>query len=56
MHGSVPTIPGIKCEPNLAHEFRGEVADLLQRNNTGFPGAQPVSFERDHLEDLCNQE
>lgn len=53
---SVPQIPGIKTESPLLDEFRIEVANLMQRNNTNFPGAQPVSFARHHIQELCNQE
>lgn len=56
MHGPLPTIPGVKAEGDLAHGFRQEVASLLGRNSTSFPGAQPVSFERAHLDILCSQE
>jgi hypothetical protein len=57
MHGPPPTIPGLKCEPDMARSFRQEVAGLVGRgNNMGFPGAQPISFERSHLEALCSQE
>ncbi|KAF1812587.1 mRNA capping enzyme, alpha subunit [Eremomyces bilateralis CBS 781.70] len=52
MSGPVPQIPGIKCEPALAEEFRKEVAELLHRRQSSFPGAQPVSFARHHLDEL----
>jgi len=48
--------PGIKAEPHLAAEFREEVARLLERKSLSFPGAQPVSFARRHLEELTKQE
>lgn len=48
--------PGIKAEGGLLHELRREVANLLQRSQLGFPGAQPVSFARRHLQDLMTQE
>lgn len=52
----VPDMPGIKAEGDLLRTLRREVADLLQRNSAGFPGAQPVSFCRKHLETLKKQE
>ncbi|EGC41734.1 mRNA capping enzyme alpha subunit [Histoplasma capsulatum var. duboisii H88] len=44
-----PTVPdldkiGIKAEPQLADQFRREVAHLLGRTSLGFPGAQPLKF------------
>lgn len=48
--------PGIKAEGGLLHELRREVAGLLSRSQLGFPGAQPVSFARRHLQDLMSQE
>ncbi|KAF2400575.1 mRNA capping enzyme, alpha subunit [Trichodelitschia bisporula] len=56
MNGSVPQIPGVKAEERLARDFRREVANLLNRNNVGFPGAQPVSFARHHLDELCRRD
>lgn len=53
---SVPQIPGIRAEGELAQSFRHEVAQLMGRTNTSFPGAQPVSFARKHIDELCNQE
>ncbi|KAF4980585.1 hypothetical protein FZEAL_3438 [Fusarium zealandicum] len=48
--------PGIKAGGNLLYGMRREVADLLGRNQTSFPGAQPVSFARQHLEELTKQD
>jgi mRNA guanylyltransferase len=48
--------PGIKAEGELLQGFRREVADLLDRKQLGFPGAQPVSFSRRHIEELKAQE
>ena len=36
--------------------FRQRVADLLDRRNLSFPGAQPVSFARKHFQDLQRTE
>lgn len=43
---------GIKAEPELADQFRREVAHLLGRSSLAFPGAQPVSFSAQHLTEL----
>ena len=41
----------------LQREFQKEVAGLLQRgNNHSFPGAQPVSFSAEHLQELKVQD
>ncbi|ETS85406.1 hypothetical protein PFICI_03431 [Pestalotiopsis fici W106-1] len=44
--------PGIRAEGDLLHNMQREVARLLNRESTNFPGAQPVSFARRHLEEL----
>ena len=56
MGGSVPEIPGHQATGNLLHMFRCEVADLLGRGSTAFPGAQPVSFASRHLKELENED
>lgn len=56
MNSSVPVIPGIKAHHELAQQFQQEVAELLRRRNTSFPGAQPVSFARHHLDELEKKE
>lgn len=49
--------PGILANDKIQRTLSTEVADLLGRgNNRGFPGAQPVSFVRRHLEELKQQE
>jgi mRNA guanylyltransferase len=48
--------PGVKAPPGVSSDFRVEVKELLKRRSPGFPGAQPVSFARRHLEELMKQE
>ena len=57
MPGPAPEIPGPKVTdlPSL-NELRWEVASLLGRNNEKFPGAQPVSFAKRHIEELKKQD
>ena len=52
----MPEIPGIKASGELLQSFRREVADLLGRSSTGFPGAQPVSFAARHKTELLKQD
>lgn len=58
MQGPISDIaaPGIKASGTLLMNLRNEVARLLDRKQTTFPGAQPVSFARRHLEELGRQE
>jgi mRNA guanylyltransferase len=46
--------PGIRVEEPGLGGLRRDVAQLLGRN--GFPGAQPVSFKREHIEELRTRE
>jgi mRNA guanylyltransferase len=48
--------PGIQTKGDLLHTMRAEVAHLLDRKNLSFPGAQPVSFARRHLEELTQRD
>ncbi|CAN8096362.1 unnamed protein product [Discula destructiva] len=48
--------PGMPAEGPLLHELRAEVAALLKRKHSSFPGAQPVSFAREHLQDLLEKD
>lgn len=50
MAGAVPDIPGVKAPPEGAKEITLEIMRLLGRHSPSFPGAQPVSFARQHLE------
>lgn len=52
MHSSIPDIPGAEVEPYVAQDRRREVKELLGRSAMNFPGAQPVSFARHHLQEL----
>ncbi|KAF8423668.1 mRNA capping enzyme, catalytic domain-containing protein [Tirmania nivea] len=57
MPGAVPTMPGVKARPEMAQQYRREVARLIGRgDNASFPGAQPVSFVRRHLEELKKED
>ena len=46
------SFPGQKVDDDRVVELRQRVANLLRRNQHGFPGAQPVSFSRRHLDEL----
>lgn len=48
--------PGVKAEGQLLMGLRKEVASLLGRAQNSFPGAQPVSFARRHLDELMQKE
>ncbi|PHH91382.1 hypothetical protein CDD83_690 [Cordyceps sp. RAO-2017] len=48
--------PGVKAGGQLLYSMRKEVADLLGRHQTSFPGAQPVSFARQHVDELTKQD
>lgn len=58
MSHAVPDLDSIgrKAPPDLADQFRREVAHLLSRNNLNFPGAQPVSFSSKHLRELQRED
>lgn len=54
---ALATIPGIQIkDPKLLDYLRHEVANLLETNPSSFPGCQPVSFERKHIEKLLQEE
>lgn len=57
MGGTAPDICGVKvANAESLHELRWEVATLLGRNSERFPGAQPVSFAKRHIEELKQQD
>ena len=51
-----PQIPGAQISHQDAEGLKHAVANLLGRENTRFPGAQPVSFAKLHLAELQKQE
>ncbi|KAF2196874.1 mRNA capping enzyme, alpha subunit [Delitschia confertaspora ATCC 74209] len=51
-----PSIPGIQLPYEDAEDLRAQVAELLERDNKRFPGAQPVSFARQHIVELQRKE
>ncbi|KAK7204294.1 mRNA capping enzyme, catalytic domain-containing protein [Myxozyma melibiosi] len=56
MAGSVPDIPGVRAPARYAEGLRQDVARLLRRHNTSFPGAQPVSFLKRHIAENLERE
>jgi mRNA guanylyltransferase len=48
--------PGQKFEGDTLYQMRKQVAALLDQKSPRFPGAQPVSFARKHLEELTREE
>lgn len=52
----IEKVGALKAEPGLADSLRREVASLLNRNQLSFPGAQPVSFARKHIQELQSQD
>ena len=55
-HAPPPQMPGYLIPNDEAHALKAEVATLLERDNLRFPGAQPVSFAREHVAELQRQE
>jgi mRNA guanylyltransferase len=47
---------GTQVDDDTAARLRHHVANMLQRRSPSFPGAQPVSFEKKHIQLLCEQE
>lgn len=58
LHSSAPPrIPGYQIPNEAAIELKEQVAKVLGRgDNLRFPGAQPVSFAREHIAELQRQE
>ena len=48
--------PGLKFVGDDLAKLRRAVATLLDQKSLRFPGAQPVSFARKHLEELTREE
>ncbi|KAI2630682.1 mRNA capping enzyme, alpha subunit [Hypoxylon sp. NC1633] len=48
--------PGLRVPGDVVMGLRQEVAGLLHRSQTSFPGAQPVSFTRKHLDELLRED
>lgn len=56
MVGSIPTMPGVAASGPLLQSLRFEVNQLLGRQSSSFPGAQPVSFAARHKVELQKQD
>ncbi|KAK5083884.1 Dcp1p-Dcp2p decapping enzyme complex alpha subunit [Lithohypha guttulata] len=53
----IAKVGGVWAGQDLQNEFQREVAEMLKRNNPRvFPGAQPVSFAKKHLDELKTQD
>ncbi|GAP90059.1 putative mRNA-capping enzyme subunit alpha [Rosellinia necatrix] len=48
--------PGLRASGDLLMTMRREVASLLGRSSNSFPGAQPVSFARKHIDELLRED
>jgi mRNA guanylyltransferase len=48
----VPTIPGDVMPNDITRHLQIEVAKLVGKRGTGFVGAQPVSFQKKHIDEL----
>ncbi|KAF2803508.1 mRNA capping enzyme, alpha subunit [Mytilinidion resinicola] len=55
-HSVPPGIPGSKMPRDVERDLRGAVAGLLERDTDHFPGAQPISFAREHIHELQRSE
>jgi mRNA guanylyltransferase len=55
-HAPPPPMPGVLIPNQDAHYFKETVANILERDSMRFPGAQPVSFAREHVNELQRQE
>ncbi|KAJ4363559.1 Dcp1p-Dcp2p decapping enzyme complex alpha subunit [Neocucurbitaria cava] len=55
-HAPPPQMPGFLIPGHDAQALKEAVANLLERDNLRFPGAQPVSFAREHVAELQRQE
>ena len=51
-----PQMPGVLVPKEDAHDLKEAVASHIGRDRTTFPGAQPVSFGREHLDELQQRE
>lgn len=51
-----PQMPGILVPKEDAHDLKEAVASHIERDRHTFPGAQPVSFGREHLAELQKRE
>ena len=56
IHAPPPQMPGFLVPNDDARGLKEEVANILERDRMTFPGAQPVSFGREHLAELQQRE
>lgn len=54
---TVPDIPGSRCLPEVENYLKQQITNILRIRFNHFPGSQPVSFTREHLNDnLMNRD